>query len=294
MKDSDYIVKQGWMYNLLPDLTLREREVYAIIYGFSHDGRSRMRATARYLGEWAGCCERQAKNIIRKLEDRGLIAHEVVITSDGLCSEFWAVDPREAKVPEEGGKEKINWAGNRSTVGKRIARRGRETDCPTGREAGFTGGREMDFPTPNTVSRYSDITSSRGSKYNSSRSRAKKNDDDHHDVFNLFENESGLTPGDRLLMPFQEESFAKAWSRLMSVPAWEAKSATALQLVLDELGEKCDLSEAIFCVETAVRKEWNDIKPSEILARENPDNIRRYQTDAERAAMNLNSGEGAR
>ncbi len=280
MKDGDYIVKQGWMYNLLPDLTLRERDVYAIIYGFSHDGRSRMRATARYLGDWVGCGERQAKNIIRRLEDRGLINHEVVITSDGLCSEFWAVDPREAKAPEEGGKEKINWAGNRSTVGKRIARRGRETGCPTGREAGFMGGREMGFPTLNKVSRYSKVTSSRSSNNISSRSRAKN--DDHHDVYDIFEHESGLAPGDRLPMPFPEESFAKAWARLMSLSAWKTKSDAALQIVLDELGEKCDLSEAIFCIETAVRKDWSDIKPGEILSRENPDNIPHYPTDAER------------
>lgn len=83
-------------------------------------------------------------------------------------------------------------------------------------------------------------------------------------------------------MPFREDVFVKAWKRLLELPAWAKKSAPALQLILDEIGEKCDLSEAVFCLTMALRKEWTDIVPSEILARENPDNIPHYQTDAER------------
>ena len=83
-------------------------------------------------------------------------------------------------------------------------------------------------------------------------------------------------------MPFREDVFVKAWKRLLELPAWAKKSAPALQLVLDELGEKCDLSEAVFCLMITLRKEWTDIVPSEILARENVDNIPHYQTDMER------------
>jgi len=273
MKDFDYIVQQGWMYTQLPNLTNSERAVYALIYSFSRDGMSRMRASARYIGEWIGCKERNAQYIVRRLEDLGLICHEVVRTNKGVCSEFWAVLPDEASPMPGIVKDRIEWAGGlrntlRNPVTQPIALPPHAADCVT----------------PKAVSRYSD--DSNNNKYTRGKYRARltQNDDHDDDLFSSM-NESGLTPGKGLTLPFQEDAFAQAWRRLLEQPAWAAKGRATLQFILDELGEKCTLSEAIFCVNMAMRKEWSDMKPGEILARENPDNITQYLTDAERADL---------
>jgi len=260
------LVIHDWMLDI--PLTDKQQKLYALIYGYSQDGSSRMRGTASGIAEWLGCTTRNAQILTRQLESMGLIAHEVVYDRRRGCNvtEFWAVLGEDLTLGE---KTKINWSGKGRPV--------YETDFVNQHETDFVNVCETDFVNhvdSNNINIYT-----RSSRKNTAHARV---DDDNDDVLNLFEDESGLAPGGRLRMPFQEDVFVKAWRRLLEVPAWAKKSVPALQLVLDELGEKCDLSEAVFCVNMAVRKEWTDITPSEILARENPDNIPHYQTDAER------------
>lgn len=260
------LVIHDWMLDI--PLTDKQQKLYALIYGYSQDGSSRMRGTASGIAEWLGCTTRNAQILTRQLESMGLISHEVVYDRRRGCNvtEFWAVLGEDLALGE---KTKINWSGKGRPV--------YETDFVNQHETDFVNVCETDFVNhvdSNNINIYT-----RSSRKNTAHARV---DDDNDDVLKLFEDESGLAPGGRLRMPFQEDVFVKAWRRLLEVPAWAKKSVPALQLVLDELGEKCDLSEAVFCVNMAVRKEWTDITPSEILARENPDNIPHYQTDAER------------
>lgn len=125
MRNDDYIVIQGWMIDL--ELTDKQLRLYAIIRGYSRDGRSRMRATATHLGKWLKCTERNAKKLIRQLEDMGLVAHEVVATAKGRISEFWAIAPESAEAAPSGAKTKIKWAGKRA----RKSRGDREPEFPT-------------------------------------------------------------------------------------------------------------------------------------------------------------------
>lgn len=128
MRREDYIVIQGWMLDL--ELTDKQLRLYAIIWGYSRDGRSRMRATAKHLGEWCLCKERHTKDLVRQLEDKGLIAHEVVSTPKGRISEFWAIPPTEAEAAPDGAKTKIRWSGK----GRRRAKTSgedRAPECPT-------------------------------------------------------------------------------------------------------------------------------------------------------------------
>ena len=260
------LVIHDWMLDI--PLTDKQQKLYALIYGYSQDGSSRMRGTASGIAEWLGCTTRNAQILTRQLESMGLIAHEVVYDRRRGCNvtEFWAILGEDLA---QGEKTKINWSGKGRPV--------YETDFVNQHETDFVNVCETDFVNHVDSSNINIYT--RSSRKNTAHARV---DDDNDDVLKLFEDESGLTPGGRLRMPFQEDVFVKAWRRLLEVPAWAKKSVPALQLVLDELGEKCDLSEAVFCVNMAVRKEWTDITPSEILARENPDNIPHYQTDAER------------
>ena len=111
MRNEDYIVIQGWMLDL--ELTDKQLRLYAIIWGYSRDGRSRMRATANHIAEWCKCGHRHAQELIRQLEDMGLVAHEVVATAKGRVSEFWAIPPADALTPPDGSKTKIKWRGKR-------------------------------------------------------------------------------------------------------------------------------------------------------------------------------------
>ncbi len=125
MRNDDYIVIQGWMLDL--ELTEKQLRLYAIIWGYSRDGRSRMRATAKHIAEWLKCKERHAKDLIRELEDLGLVAHEVVTTAKGRISEFWAIPPETAEAAPIGAKTKIKWAGKRA----RKSQGDSALECPT-------------------------------------------------------------------------------------------------------------------------------------------------------------------
>ena len=132
MRPEDYTVIQGWMYSL--DLTDKQRIAYAIIWGYSRDGRSVCRTTAKQLAEWLDCSVRHAQRIVNELEDRGLIGHEVVAVSArrghsaGVMTDFWAVLPEDAAKPEKTAR--IDWAG-RGKVTTRMSQPGYDTDVVT-------------------------------------------------------------------------------------------------------------------------------------------------------------------
>jgi len=72
MKDHNYITIQGWMVNRLK-LSGNELLAYAIIYGFSHDGKSQFMGSGQYLADALGVSRRSIVTILTKLADRGFI-----------------------------------------------------------------------------------------------------------------------------------------------------------------------------------------------------------------------------
>lgn len=249
MKDNDFLPIQGWMYKM--QLTDKQRAIYAHIWSYSRDGRNVCRSTAKELAEWADCQERNAKYIIRQLEDRGLIRHKVIRTVKKTWTEFWAVLPENAITPDRGSKEKIEWAG-------------RAKVCPTERAAECPTERATDCPT-NTVSIYSrNKRNKTGGGKNNARSRAKKTTTTGF----LFENdESGLAPGNPtiLALPFAEPYFVDAWQKLVRQPKWSGKSPEALQLTLDAFAETGDPVLSAFCCIKAIENDWPKITdPSKI------------------------------
>lgn len=259
MRPDDYLITQGWMYGL--GLTDKQRTAYAHIWGYSRDGRSVCRTTAKELAGWLGCSERHAKRIVNELETMGLIGHEVVAVSArrgckaGVMTDFWAILPDLAEKP--GKKGRIDWAG-RAKVGTSMSR----------------PGRDIHVPTPITASRYSNISSRCGCK----KTRAIAREDNHHNNdFSLFseENMSGLTPGSPAPpeLPFPDDIFRENWEMLLRQPGWSDKSPDALALTLQDLGTYCDLSEAVYVVRLAVRKGWTDIKDPGAIAGKDADSI---------------------
>lgn len=241
MRSEDYVVIQGWMHAL--PLTDKQRLVYAMIWGYSRDGHSRMRGSAKYIAEWAGCHPKHAQKIIRSLEEMGLIAHEVLAWSNGkiggVVSEFWAILPEEADRPEPGTRGKINWIGK--------ARKGYRPDAVTPLPP-RCGNPHNDSNSIHTLSC--------GGSKNSARSRAKKTTTTG---FLFEENETGLTPGISLPLPFSEEYFVEAWEKLLRQPKWAEKTPEALEIVLRRFDDTGDPVLCAFCCLKAIEREWPTI-----------------------------------
>lgn len=240
MRNEDYIVIQGWMRGL--GLTDKQLLVYAMIWGFSRDGRSRMRGSAKYIAAAAGCSPRHAKRIVYELENLGYIQHEVVATRRGLVSEFWASLPAEATAPEKGSRSKISWVG-----------KGRGCPYPVGTRMSLPGG-DMDVPTPiplSSHSKNSNYKKNTGGGKNSAPGRAKTTTTTGF----LFED---------IELPFRGEKFVEvfddAWAKLRRQPKWAGKTPEALQIVLERLAYTNDPLQAAWCCLKAVEKGWDTIK----------------------------------
>lgn len=72
VKDGNYINIQPFMVR---DLGLKGNEllVYAIIHGFSQDGKSVFTGSLQYLADWTNSTKRAVMNVLKNLIDKGLI-----------------------------------------------------------------------------------------------------------------------------------------------------------------------------------------------------------------------------
>lgn len=95
-----YYTVQAWMVN---DLNLHGNELalYAIIYGFSQDGRSEFVGSISYVMEWLGCSRPTAIKTLASLVNRGLIVKKVA-TNGFDCNAYKALPN-----PLEGSKDSL-------------------------------------------------------------------------------------------------------------------------------------------------------------------------------------------
>lgn len=86
MTKDNYIVILAWMNDL--GLSLVEKFVYAIIYGFSQDGDSEFSGSRQYLADWCGCSSlRTIDAALTTLVERKLITKRVkVVNNVRFCS----------------------------------------------------------------------------------------------------------------------------------------------------------------------------------------------------------------
>jgi hypothetical protein len=82
MKDTNYIVIQGWMVNKLK-LSGNELMLYAVIYGFSQDGKSGYEGGAKYLYVSCGVSRRTLTDILISLVKKNFILKEY-FTKNGV------------------------------------------------------------------------------------------------------------------------------------------------------------------------------------------------------------------
>lgn len=94
MRKSGYIVIQEWMLDL--DLRPSTLIAYAIIYGFSQNGKGKFTGGAEYIAERAKVCLRTAKKDLAELVSKGLV-NKFNIRRNGSCTvcEYWVtpIDP---------------------------------------------------------------------------------------------------------------------------------------------------------------------------------------------------------
>jgi hypothetical protein len=126
-----YFTVQAWMVN---DLGLHGNELtlYAIIYGFSQDGRSEFVGSISYVMEWLGCSRPTAMKTIAALVNKGLI--EKKLATNGIDSNSY--------------KAVLNLAEGRQNslpgVGKNLSG-GRQNSLP-GVGKNFSEGRQNSLP----------------------------------------------------------------------------------------------------------------------------------------------------
>ena len=85
MNNNNYISIQGFMVN---DLHLRCNEllVYALIYGFSQDGKSWFQGSIKYISDWFNIDRKTVINVLQSLCDKGLLLKNVkTVNGVKLC-----------------------------------------------------------------------------------------------------------------------------------------------------------------------------------------------------------------
>ena len=94
INDSNYIQVSGWMRNEL-NLKGNELLVYALIHGFSQDGKSVFSGGLAYIGEWISGTDHTVVSTLKSLIEKGLIAKRVTQTKGSVkYVEYWTVRSR--------------------------------------------------------------------------------------------------------------------------------------------------------------------------------------------------------
>lgn len=90
LKDSDSVTVQGWMVNEL-GLKGNSLLIYAIIYGYSQNGKGDYHGGYRYLAEFAGTHITTAMRLANKLVEDGLLTKEIEEINNTTIPHFKAV-----------------------------------------------------------------------------------------------------------------------------------------------------------------------------------------------------------
>lgn len=109
-----YINIQSFM---VTDLGLKGNEllVYALIYGFSQDGKSRFTGSLNYLAYWCGSTKRNVIYVLKKLVEKGYIERYEFDRNGILFAEYKAIIPSAEISP---GVKKVHQGGEKISPNK--------------------------------------------------------------------------------------------------------------------------------------------------------------------------------
>lgn len=83
VKPQNYYAVQGWMVTKL-QLKGLEKEVYAIIYGFSQSNGQAFNGSIQYLADWTLSTKQGIIKTLKKLVEKGLLIKKEKYTEGGL------------------------------------------------------------------------------------------------------------------------------------------------------------------------------------------------------------------
>jgi uncharacterized phage protein (TIGR02220 family) len=133
---NNYYTIQGWM---LSELGLKGNALaaYAIIYGFSQDGKSEYAGSSAYLCEWLGCTKKTALTTLAELTEKGYLKKRVIIDNGVKLCNYVALRPA-VKAEAQPGEE--------ITPGRCKNYTGGGEEITPGRCKNYTGGGEEITP----------------------------------------------------------------------------------------------------------------------------------------------------
>lgn len=92
VKPNNFYVVNGWMITAL-NLSGRELQAYAIIYGFTQDGETDFNGSLSYISEWLGCTKKTAIETLKSLAEKNLIFKTQAIVNGVKTNYYRAVFP---------------------------------------------------------------------------------------------------------------------------------------------------------------------------------------------------------
>ena len=87
---NNFYTVQGWMLSEL-ELKGTALATYAIIYGFSQDGKSEYAGSSAYLCEWLGCTKKTALTTLADLTEKGYLKKRTIIENGVKLCNYVAV-----------------------------------------------------------------------------------------------------------------------------------------------------------------------------------------------------------
>ncbi|MCR5252571.1 MAG: hypothetical protein K6C98_02525 [Treponema sp.] len=94
IRDENYIQIAGWMLNEL-DLKGNELLIYALIHGFSQDGKSDYHGGLTYISLWTNSTKQGVIKALKSLLEKGLIVKDVYFENGTQYVRYWTVKSRE-------------------------------------------------------------------------------------------------------------------------------------------------------------------------------------------------------
>ena len=104
VKDGNFYVVQSFM---VKELKLKglERDVYAIIYGFSQTKNQHFTGSLQYLADWTCSTKRGVLKTLNKLVEKGFIYKYEYLKNGVKFVEYWVTEFRGGELSSTGGSE---------------------------------------------------------------------------------------------------------------------------------------------------------------------------------------------
>lgn len=94
ISDMNYCVIQGWMLDIGCS-NWNELAAYALVYGFSQNGKSEFTGSISYIQEWLMCSKRNVSYIMANLVEKGLLIKEQYEINGVKFNRYKAVVPQQ-------------------------------------------------------------------------------------------------------------------------------------------------------------------------------------------------------